>query len=89
VVYLSRKADLGRLERIIGREGDGEKEDAAGIRRVTLGDVSMVTMSHHGLRVQVPLTGPIIVACHWNMLLSPVGPALHEEGGSRPRSINS
>jgi len=34
------------------------------------------------------LTGPIIVACHWNML-SPVGPALQEEGGSRPRSINS
>ncbi len=34
------------------------------------------------------LTGPIIVACHWNML-SPVGPALHDEGGSRPRSINS
>ncbi len=30
----------------------------------------------------------MIVACHWNML-SPVGPALHEEGGSRPRSINS
>ena len=34
------------------------------------------------------LTGPIIVACHWNML-SPVGPALHDAGGSRPRSINS
>ena len=46
-------------------------------------------------------TGPMIVACHcagqlpparsthtWNML-SPVGPALHEDGGSRPRSANS
>ena len=30
----------------------------------------------------------MIVACHWNMF-SPVGPALQEEGGSRPRSINS
>lgn len=34
------------------------------------------------------LTGPMMVACHWNML-SPVGPALHDDGGSRPRSINS
>ena len=29
-----------------------------------------------------------MVACNWNML-SPVGPALQEEGGSRARSINS
>lgn len=34
------------------------------------------------------LTGPIIVACHWNKL-SPVGPAEQEEGGSRPRSRSS
>jgi hypothetical protein len=34
------------------------------------------------------LTGPMMVACHWN-ILSPVGPAEHEDGGSRPRSINS
>jgi hypothetical protein len=34
------------------------------------------------------LTGPMIVACHWN-ILSPVGPAEQEDGGSRPRSINS
>lgn len=39
-------------------------------------------------RTRMRLTGPMIVACHWNML-SPVGPALHDEGGSRPRSINS
>jgi len=32
--------------------------------------------------------GPIIVACQLNML-SAEGPALHDEGGSRPRSINS
>jgi hypothetical protein len=30
----------------------------------------------------------MIVACHENML-SPTGPALQDEGGSRPRSINS
>ena len=34
------------------------------------------------------LTGPMMVACHWN-ILSPVGPAEQEDGGSRPRSINS
>lgn len=34
------------------------------------------------------LTGPMIVACQLNML-SAEGPALHEDGGSRPRSINS
>jgi len=33
--------------------------------------------------------GPMIVACHWNRLLSPVGPALHDDGGSRPKSVNS
>jgi len=41
-----------------------------------------------GMNTDNVLTGPIIVACHWNML-SPVGPALQEAGGSRPRSINS
>lgn len=30
----------------------------------------------------------MMVACHWNML-SPVGPAEQDEGGSRPRSTNS
>jgi hypothetical protein len=34
------------------------------------------------------LTGPMIVACHWN-ILSPVGPAEQEDGGSRLRLINS
>lgn len=34
------------------------------------------------------LTGPMMVACHWNRL-SPIGPAEHELGGSRPRSSNS
>jgi hypothetical protein len=29
-----------------------------------------------------------MVACHWKRL-SPIGPAEHDEGGSRPRSINS
>lgn len=30
----------------------------------------------------------MMVACQLNML-SPVGPAEHDEGGSRPRSISS
>lgn len=34
------------------------------------------------------LTGPMIVACHWKRL-SPIGPAEHEDGGSRPRSMSS
>jgi hypothetical protein len=34
------------------------------------------------------LTGPMIVACHWKRL-SPIGPAEHELGGSRPRSMSS
>lgn len=34
------------------------------------------------------LTGPMIVACQLNML-SPVGPAEQEDGGSLPRSVSS
>jgi hypothetical protein len=34
------------------------------------------------------LTGPMMVACQENML-SPVGPAEQDEGGSRPRSMSS
>ena len=36
VVNLGRKTDLGRFKGVIGREGDGEEENAACIRRVTL-----------------------------------------------------
>jgi hypothetical protein len=31
VVYLCREADLGRFERVVGRESDRQKEDASGI----------------------------------------------------------
>ena len=31
VVYLRRETDLGRFERVVGRESDGQKEDASGI----------------------------------------------------------
>lgn len=41
-----------------------------------------------GLQRGGRLTGPMMVACHWNKL-SPIGPAEQELGGSRPRSINS
>lgn len=40
------------------------------------------------LFVEQELTGPIIVACHWNKE-SPDGPAEQDEGGSLPRSSNS
>ena len=36
VVDLGREADLGRLEGVVGREGNGKEEDAAGVRRVAL-----------------------------------------------------
>ncbi len=39
-------------------------------------------------RMEVPLTGPMMVACHWKRL-SPIGPAEQEDGGSRPRSMSS
>lgn len=32
--------------------------------------------------------GPMIVACQWNRS-SPTGPAEHDEGGSRPKSVSS
>lgn len=32
--------------------------------------------------------GPIMVACQWNKS-SPMGPAEHDDGGSRPRSVSS
>jgi len=32
--------------------------------------------------------GPMIVACQWNKS-SPIGPAEHDDGGSRPRSVSS
>lgn len=89
VIDLGRKADLGGFERVVGGESDGEEKDAASIGRVTLRSSYHVSMSHNqSKKVTRMLTGPIIVACHWN-ILSPVGPALHDEGGSRPRSINS
>jgi len=32
--------------------------------------------------------GPMMVACQWNRS-SPIGPAEHEDGGSRPKSVSS
>lgn len=36
MIDLCGESDLGRLERVVGREGDGEEEDTARIRAVTL-----------------------------------------------------
>ena len=46
VVDLCGEGDLGRLEGVVGGEGDGEEEDAAGIRRVTL-TCSMTDPAQH------------------------------------------
>jgi hypothetical protein len=35
VVDLGSESDLRRLERVVGRESDGEEEDTARVRRVT------------------------------------------------------
>ena len=86
VIDLGREADLGRLEGIIDWERDGEEKDTASVRRLPLVAASVRTRTTRVERTKH--TGPIMVACHWNML-SPVGPALQEDGGSRPRSINS
>ena len=115
VVDLGGEGDLGRLEGVVGGEGDGEEEDAARVWAVRLGRARESTTASDARRAgevdrgvvvarvrfrkpgQLPFnrragnvgrTGPMIVACHWNML-SPVGPAEHDEGGSRPRSRSS
>jgi len=46
VINLGCKADLGRLEWIVGGERNREEENASGIRRITLDD-EWVTMSHY------------------------------------------
>lgn len=103
VVNLRREGHLRRLKGVVRREGYVEEEDATGVGRIRLHRSAMPC--HAGARSAPPHTGPMIVACHctecqpppsplrgplrtWNML-SPVGPALHELGGSRPRSASS
>ena len=45
VIYLGRKTNLGRFERVIGGEGDREEKNAACIRGVTLTNRG-ITVSH-------------------------------------------
>jgi hypothetical protein len=87
MVDLGGEADFRRLEWIVRREGNGEEKDATGVGGITLlrRRVGKPKLESSGAK---RLTGPMIVACHWN-ILSPVGPAEQEDGGSRPRSINS
>ena len=67
VVDARGEVDLGRLERVVGREVDGEEEDAARVRRVAL------QWRRQPRRVAEQqsfsarrLTGPMMVACQWN-----------------------
>jgi len=52
VVYLSGKADFGRLERIIDREGDRKEENTTRIRRVTLFHIRIMSDSHRKVPVR-------------------------------------
>jgi hypothetical protein len=88
VINLRGEADFRRLERIIRREGNREEEDATGVRGITLMTQAVSLLESESGTEGKGLTGPMIVACHWN-ILSPVGPAEQDDGGSRPRSINS
>jgi hypothetical protein len=85
VVDLGREADLGRLEGVVGGESNGKEKDTPGIRRITLERPDVRSGASQSMK---GLTGPMIVAVQLN-IFSPAGPALQEEGGSRPRSINS
>ena len=62
VVNLRRKTDLGRFEGVIGGKADGEEENTACIRRVTLNDRRLSRFE--SVTPKKKLTGPIIVACH-------------------------
>lgn len=93
MVDLGREGDLGRLERVVGRERDREEEDAARVGRVALqGAQDKPRQLGRALgragREREGRTGPMMVACQLNRL-SPVGPAEHDDGGSRPRSRSS
>lgn len=54
VVNLGRKTNLGRFKRVIGGEGDGEEENTACIRRVTLDDRCHAWISHAKKDSRVP-----------------------------------
>src|ERR1700712_4619945 len=87
VVDAGGEVDLRRLEGVVGGEVDREEEDAAG--------VGGVARAHDG-RLPVELR----MLCQYRCLAaiappqarfggaltrsSPIGPALHDEGGSRP-----
>jgi hypothetical protein len=47
VVDASAEVDLRGLEGVVGREVNGEEEDASGVWRVTLGSISIVDFHSH------------------------------------------
>lgn len=77
---------LGRLEWIVSREMNWQKEQATLVRAVILHGCELRLLQL--LLRNMVLTGPTIVACQWNSS-SPTGPAEQFEGGSRSRSLSS
>lgn len=63
VVDTSGEVDLWGLEGVVGREVNVEEENASGVWRVALREVSTVPIAD--MR-PMRLTGPMIVACQWN-----------------------
>ena len=61
VVYLGRKADLGRLEGVVGGEADRKKENATRVGGIALWTDYEVRLC---AVTEMQRTGPIIVACH-------------------------
>lgn len=70
VVDAGGEVDLRRLKGVVGREVNGEEEDTARVRRVTLDCKSQQLSKKRSLskirRMEDEHTGPIIVACQWN-----------------------
>lgn len=62
MIDASGEVDFGWLEWVIGREVDGQEEDAALEWRVALRSVRKSLL----LVVSLLHTGPMIVACQWN-----------------------
>lgn len=97
VVDLGGELDFGWLEGVVGGELDVELEYTSSIRRSFLkwgkiqrenGRRKEMSMGGDGWLTKW-LTGPKMVASHSNRLLSCLGPALHEVGGSRAMSASS
>lgn len=58
---------LGRLERVVCGELNRQEENTLGVRRVALETISQPEILR-AKGTEKRLTGPMIVACHWNCM---------------------